>query len=50
MYYERCSVSSVLNKDVKQHGKMFMFDGLDDTAWYSDQVGLLRIEMTQNIN
>lgn len=36
--YPICSVSSVLNKDVKQHGKMFMFDGLDDTAWYSDQV------------
>lgn len=32
------SVSSVLNKDVKQHGKTFMFDGLEDTAWYSDQV------------
>ncbi|XP_031630453.1 nuclear receptor 2C2-associated protein [Contarinia nasturtii] len=33
----KCSVSSVLNKDVKQYGKPFMFDGLEDTAWYSDQ-------------
>lgn len=33
-----CSVSSVLNKEVKVHGKTFMFDGLEDTAWYSDQV------------
>lgn len=31
-------MSSVLNKDVKQYGKPFMFDGLEDTAWYSDQV------------
>lgn len=37
----KCSVSSVLNKDVKQHGKGFMFDGLEDTAWYSDQVNFV---------
>lgn len=34
------SVSSVWNKEVKQHGKSFMFDGEEDTAWYSDQVSL----------
>lgn len=41
LFFLKClsfSVSSVLNKDVKQHGKTFMYDGLDDTAWYSDQV------------
>lgn len=32
------SVSTVLNRDVKQHGKTFLFDDLEDTAWYSDQV------------
>ena len=31
-------VSSVLNKDVKQFGKRFMFDGQNDTCWNSDQV------------
>lgn len=31
-------VSSVLNKDVKQHGKNFLFDGKEDTSWSSDQV------------
>lgn len=34
----RCRVSSILNKDNKQHGRRFMFDGQDDTAWSSDQV------------
>lgn len=33
-----CSVSSVLNRDIKQHGKTFLFDGCEDTAWSSDQV------------
>ena len=31
-------VSSVLNRDVKQFGKKFMFDGEEDTCWNSDQV------------
>ena len=31
-------VSSVLNRDVKQFGKKFLFDGHDDTCWNSDQV------------
>lgn len=35
----------MLNKDVKQHGKAFMFDGLDDTAWYSDQVMCLFLSL-----
>ncbi|NWX93969.1 NR2CA protein, partial [Nothoprocta pentlandii] len=30
-------VSSVLNRDVKQFGKMHMFDGDEDTCWNSDQ-------------
>ena len=33
-----CRVSSVLGKDVKSYGKQFLFDGLDDTCWNSDQV------------
>uniref|UniRef100_A0A670K786 Nuclear receptor 2C2 associated protein n=1 Tax=Podarcis muralis TaxID=64176 RepID=A0A670K786_PODMU len=30
-------VSSVLNRDVKQFGKKFMFDGNEETCWNSDQ-------------
>lgn len=30
-------VSSVLNKATKQHGKMFMLDGKEETHWSSDQ-------------
>ncbi|PSN55940.1 Nuclear receptor 2C2-associated protein [Blattella germanica] len=32
-----CRVSSVLNKDVKQFGKKYLFDGNDETCWNSDQ-------------
>ena len=31
-------VSSVLNRDVRQFGKKFMFDGDEETCWNSDQV------------
>lgn len=30
-------VSSVLNKNVKEFGKKFLFDGREDTCWNSDQ-------------
>ncbi|XP_077989582.1 nuclear receptor 2C2-associated protein-like [Glandiceps talaboti] len=30
-------VSSVLNRDVKQFGKKYMFDGCEETCWNSDQ-------------
>ncbi|KAH8272819.1 hypothetical protein KR018_001011, partial [Drosophila ironensis] len=30
-------VSSVLNKDVKQYGKQFMFDTKEETSWSSDE-------------
>ncbi|XP_055916079.1 nuclear receptor 2C2-associated protein [Eupeodes corollae] len=30
-------VSSVLNKDIKQHGKAFMFDSEEDTSWSSSE-------------
>ncbi|XP_065367733.1 nuclear receptor 2C2-associated protein [Calliphora vicina] len=33
----KCSVSSVLNKDTKQHGKQFLYDQQDDTAWSSNE-------------
>ncbi|XP_065176422.1 nuclear receptor 2C2-associated protein-like [Sycon ciliatum] len=33
----KCSVSSVLNRDVKQYGKQFLFDGDEETCWNSDQ-------------
>ncbi|KAA0712197.1 Nuclear receptor 2C2-associated protein TR4 orphan receptor-associated 16 kDa protein -like protein [Triplophysa tibetana] len=32
-------VSSVLNRDVKQLGKKFMFDANEETCWNSDQGG-----------
>eukprot|EP00111_Clytia_hemisphaerica_P008902 TCONS_00025993-protein len=31
------AVSSILNRDTKQYGKKFLFDGEDDTCWNSDQ-------------
>ncbi|KAG5276162.1 hypothetical protein AALO_G00128560 [Alosa alosa] len=30
-------VSSVLNRDVKQFGKKYMFDSNEETCWNSDQ-------------
>ncbi|XP_067254762.1 nuclear receptor 2C2-associated protein isoform X2 [Chanodichthys erythropterus] len=33
----RSRVSSVLNRDVKQFGKKFMFDSNEETCWNSDQ-------------
>ncbi|KAJ9581732.1 hypothetical protein L9F63_023091 [Diploptera punctata] len=32
-----CRVSSVLNRDVKQFGKKYLFDENDETCWNSDQ-------------
>ena len=32
-----CRVSSVLNRNVKEFGKKFLFDGREDTCWNSDQ-------------
>ena len=36
--YHSCRVSSVLNRDLRQFGKQFMFDGSEETCWNSDQV------------
>nr|XP_057929294.1 nuclear receptor 2C2-associated protein [Doryrhamphus excisus] len=33
----QCRVSSVLNRDVKQYGKKYMFDNNEETCWNSDQ-------------
>ncbi|XP_031561546.1 nuclear receptor 2C2-associated protein-like [Actinia tenebrosa] len=33
----KIKVSSVLNRDVKEYGKKFMFDGKEETCWNSDQ-------------
>lgn len=33
----RTKVSSVLNRNVKEFGKHFLFDGREDTCWNSDQ-------------
>ncbi len=33
----QCRVSSVLNRNVKEFGKKFLFDGREDTCWNSDQ-------------
>lgn len=33
----KTSVSSVLNRDVKQYGKKYLFDGDEETCWNSDQ-------------
>ena len=34
---EVIKVSTVLNRQVREYGKMFMFDGREDTCWNSDQ-------------
>lgn len=31
-------VSSTQNRNAKEYGKKFMFDGLEDSCWNSDQV------------
>jgi len=43
-------VSSVLNRQVREYGKMFMFDGREDTCWNSDQgtPQWIRIEFGQD--
>ena len=33
-----CRVSSTLNRDTKQFGKKYLFDGRSETCWNSDQV------------
>uniref|UniRef100_A0A1A9X4I2 F5/8 type C domain-containing protein n=1 Tax=Glossina brevipalpis TaxID=37001 RepID=A0A1A9X4I2_9MUSC len=33
----KCSVSTVLNKDIKQYGKQFLYDHLEDTCWTSSE-------------
>ncbi|XP_014678117.1 PREDICTED: nuclear receptor 2C2-associated protein-like [Priapulus caudatus] len=33
----RVSVSSVLNRNVKEFGKQFLIDGSDETCWNSDE-------------
>lgn len=38
MFCSYFRVSSVLNRDVKQFGKKFMFDNDEETCWNSDQV------------
>jgi len=32
-----CRVSSTLNRDTKQFGKKYLFDGRNETCWNSDQ-------------
>ncbi|XP_077290965.1 nuclear receptor 2C2-associated protein [Arctopsyche grandis] len=32
----QCRVSSVLNRDATQYGKILMFDGKEDTCWCSE--------------
>ena len=47
------SVSSVLQRNNKEHGKKFLFDGCPDTAWSSDggekQQVSLKLEQQTNI-
>lgn len=37
MDFESARVSSVLNRNVKEFGKKFLFDGREDTCWNSEQ-------------
>ena len=38
-----CRVSSTLNRDTKQFGKKYLFDGQNETCWNSDQVNNNRV-------
>ena len=38
LYSDVVKVSSTLNRDTKQFGKKFLFDGREETCWNSDQV------------
>ncbi|KAJ6664348.1 hypothetical protein lerEdw1_008567 [Lerista edwardsae] len=44
-------VSSVLNREVKQFGKKYMFDGNEETCWNSDQGSIqwLMLEFPQTV-
>ncbi|KAM6464000.1 nuclear receptor 2C2-associated protein isoform 1-T2 [Liasis olivaceus] len=44
-------VSSVLNREVKQFGKKYMFDGNEETSWNSDQGATqwLTVEFPQTV-
>ncbi|XP_053145395.1 nuclear receptor 2C2-associated protein [Hemicordylus capensis] len=44
-------VSSVLNREVKQFGKKYMFDGNEETCWNSDQgtIQWLTLEFPQPV-
>ncbi|XP_066491537.1 nuclear receptor 2C2-associated protein [Tiliqua scincoides] len=44
-------VSSVLNRDIKQFGKKYMFDGNEETCWNSDQGSIqwLMLEFPQTV-
>ncbi len=33
----KCKVSTTLNGNVTEFGKQHMFDGQEDSSWYSDQ-------------
>ncbi|CAI9559500.1 unnamed protein product [Staurois parvus] len=45
-------VSSVLQRDVKQFGKQFLFDHRDETCWNSDQGSCqwIVLEFTQKVS
>uniref|UniRef100_A0A1B6D718 F5/8 type C domain-containing protein n=1 Tax=Clastoptera arizonana TaxID=38151 RepID=A0A1B6D718_9HEMI len=43
-----CRVSSVLNRDVKQYGKKYLFDENEETCWSSDQGSPQWIEVVFN--
>lgn len=34
--FSSIGVSSVLNKNAKEYGKKFLYDGKDETCWNSD--------------
>ena len=36
----------MLNRDVKEYGKNFMFDGNEETCWNSDQVRKPQVAQT----
>ena len=44
-----CRVSSTLNRDTKQFGKKYLFDGNNETCWNSDQVNITVFKLVFSI-
>ena len=49
LYSDVVKVSSTLNRDTKQFGKKFLFDGREETCWNSDQVEIDILDLSRGL-